>query len=259
MAAMNGDLDISPPQSWYDFCEKHAISASKHFLRDFLVFSQKSSSTNPMPVDPKEFSRKFVDYFLDHFDKQIRRTSYFETHQTELKSSLNAQSESGLRSRPISTVVEGNSSQNGADISRPPEEYSYDENLRNTGVREVTSPLTVSPTHTSKNKGIFRRLSLKGIRKRGLFKQYSDDADLSSDPHPQRRHRHTSKSLKHHDKQIKHNKSEGHLEVKKDGIINILTGEDSKGKSRWDRTRLVLAKTHSGFLLEFYTPPKVRF
>ncbi|KAL5016219.1 hypothetical protein ScPMuIL_005808 [Solemya velum] len=211
MAALNGDLDISSPQSWVDFCEKHAISASKHFLRDFLLFSQKATTTNPMPVDPQEFSRKFVDYFLDHFDKQIRRTSYFETHQTELKSSFNSQPESGLRSRPISTVLEGNSSQNGADITGSPDEYSYDDNLRNPGVRADTPSLPISPTHTSKNKGLFRRLSLKGIRKRGLFKQYSDDVEF---------------------------------------------GEDSKGKSRWDRTRLVLAKTHSGFLLEFYTPPK---
>jgi hypothetical protein len=46
--------------------------------------------------------------------------------------------------------------------------------------------------------------------------------------------------------------------VKMDGIVHVLQpGDDSRGKARWEKTRLVLVKAPGGYLLEFYMPPKV--
>ncbi|KAK7087467.1 hypothetical protein V1264_021516 [Littorina saxatilis] len=114
----------------------------------------------------------------------------------------------------------------------------------------------VSPARKN-TKGILRRFSFKNIRKSRLFKQTSDEMD-GSDPH--HHHHHNRKHTKHKDKKDRARMALGdseHSFIKKEGIVNVLMpGDDSRGKSRWDKTRLVLLKTTGGYLLEFFSPPK---
>ena len=43
----------------------------------------------------------------------------------------------------------------------------------------------------------------------------------------------------------------------KEGIVYQLMGEDSSARARWEKCRMVLVQTNGGYMLEFYTPPKV--
>ena len=47
------------------------------------------------------------------------------------------------------------------------------------------------------------------------------------------------------------------VECLREGVVNQLIGEDSQGRTRWEKCRLVLMKATGGHMLEFYTPPKV--
>lgn len=102
------------------------------------------------------------------------------------------------------------------------------------------------------------------MKKKSLFKQNSDELELSvnsSDSYSkdkQETDRKTQKRNKH-SKVSKHKHSVQHPmgDIKKEGIVHVLMGEDSKGKSRWEKTRLVLVQSNESFNLEFYSPPKV--
>ena len=113
-------------------------------------------------------------------------------------------------------------------------------------------------------KSFFRRFSFRGIRHqmkpfKQLFKQHSDESELS---HSSSFNGSGCDTLHIHNKKPKH----GHdkikmtkmlVECKKEGIVNQLVDEDFNGVTKWDKCRLVLIKTTGGYMLEFYTPPKV--
>ena len=47
-------------------------------------------------------------------------------------------------------------------------------------------------------------------------------------------------------------------ECVREGIVNFIVGDAAMdGNSTWEKCRLILVKTSGGFLLEFYSPPKV--
>lgn len=47
------------------------------------------------------------------------------------------------------------------------------------------------------------------------------------------------------------------VDVIKDGNVNFISGKDLDGK-KWEKGRMCLIKTVGGYLLEFYSPPKVK-
>ncbi|XP_064612966.1 SH2B adapter protein 1-like [Liolophura sinensis] len=267
MATVNGDVsDSDHTPSWLQFCDRQAVSAAEVFVRNFRVFaassqaSNSSSSENPVtgaqdnPTDPLEFAKKFVDLFLSHFERQIRRTVPFEcagavTGSLLLNDYTNPETLTGV-------------SENGARVEdgEGGDQDDYAD--------QDSEP--ASPQPTKQHKGFFRRLSFRNIRKRTLFKQNSDEVELdssnqssgSSQSHPRTSGKHRSGSRKHKDKAEKGAKSsklihsQTVLEVKKEAIVNVLSGEDSKGKSKWEKTRLMLIRSTGGYMLELYTPPK---
>lgn len=99
-----------------------------------------------------------------------------------------------------------------------------------------------SPKIQSHPKPFFRRLSFKGLRKGKLFqKQHSDEEALSG---KQGNKTKLAKIV---------------VECRKEGIVNYLTPEslDQPGAPpKGERCRLALVKTVSGYMLEFYSPPK---
>jgi hypothetical protein len=94
------------------------------------------------------------------------------------------------------------------------------------------------------------RLSFKGFKKGRFFhKQMSDEVQLNSGE--------SSKS-----KQDKHSKAKLAkivVECMKEGTVHYLSGENLDGTQKWEKCRLCLVKTVGGYMLEFYSPPKVNF
>lgn len=88
-------------------------------------------------------------------------------------------------------------------------------------------------------KPFYRRLSFKGFRKGRLFhKQLSEDGGKSG----------------------KSKLAKIVVECMKEGTVHYLSGEnlDGNGKDqKWEKCRLCLVKTVGGYMLEFYSPPKV--
>ncbi|XP_067683830.1 SH2B adapter protein 1-like [Haliotis asinina] len=220
MATVNGDDGGgSPPPHlpWALFCEQHAKAAAVEFVRSFLLYQRSSSLTDSR--DPCDYSRKFAECFQRQFALEIRRSSFVLDQSAEAKL----------------IVPEETSPQENGSADYTDQDIHLDE---------------ASPSKRT-HKSLLRRLSFKNIRKGRLFKQSSDELDVSDTNHRKHKHKHEKS------KQGKlTSKSEGQIELKKEGVVHVLSGEDSKGKSKWERTRLVLLKTTGGYLLEFYSPPK---
>lgn len=283
MDKYNEDLAVGGIRpNWMEFCEKHARIAAEEFLDRFLVFLQNYPASEIRPRDPIDYARKFVDYFLDHFEKKINRRST-DSENKQIHNFPGADmNDSAFQS---STHYGQEHSQNGFSPGQPPffpggqtviRAISIDEGNVNdhSGVHDdysdqeqgsVTSELPPSSLHPiNKHKGsILKRFSFRKMKKKGLFKQNSDELELSvnsSDSYSkdkQETDRKTQKRNKH-SKVSKHKHSVQHPmgDIKKEGIVHVLMGEDSKGKSRWEKTRLVLVQSNETFNLEFYSPPK---
>jgi len=224
MATVNGDDggDSPPPRlPWDVFCEQHASVAAQDFVRSFLLYQRTSTATDPR--DPADYTRKYVECFQRQFSLEVRRSSFVYDHSTEVK---------------LSVPVHNLSLQENGEADYADQELHLEEG---------TSPS--KKTH----KSLLRRLSFKNIRKGRLFKHSPPDDDCSESGH--RKHRHKHDKSKHGKSS---NKSDsGQTELKKEGVVHVLSGEDSKGRSKWEKTRLVLIKTTGGYLVEFYCPPKV--
>lgn len=222
-----------------DFCEKHATKVAQNFVREFIAFDRNTPSTG-RSRDPFDYARKFSESFLRHFEYELKRSSFTIEHRAEVNNSGHDGAASAQDTRSTGDHQNGDT-----------DDYAEQDSSPERGV----SPTRKHP------KGILRRLSFRNIRKSKLFKQGSEEAETGGDSnhlHPSQTHYRKGKK---HDKKEKLNSrsawSNGDVCVKKDGIVNVLTGEDSRGKSRWERTRLVLLQTTGGNLLEFYSPPKV--
>lgn len=260
MAAHNGEhggyFSSSRAVGWCEFCENQAITASEQFVRSFLDFQRSQfTSTDSAPRDPVMYARKFVEYFLQLFERQIKRTSYYLESQTQIKSTFqgndplfsglsnehhNLSRESSFASQTSRSPANGNSNSPFVD------DYSDNVTTVNTS---VTSP-DVKSKHSPKEKGFLRRFSFRKHKR--SVKHNSENTDLTGN-HRKFKNNQRSKG----DGKSSHVKSEIQGEVKRESVVNVLTGEDSKGKSRWEKTKLVLKETTGGSLLEFYSPPKV--
>ncbi|XP_022337752.2 SH2B adapter protein 2-like [Crassostrea virginica] len=259
MAAHNGEhggyFSSSRAVGWCEFCENQAITASEQFVRSFLDFQRSQfTSTDSAPRDPVMYARKFVEYFLQLFERQIKRTSYYLESQTQIKSTFqgndplfsglsnehhNLSRESSFASQTSRSPANGNSNSPFVD------DYSDNVTTVNTS---VTSP-DVKSKHSPKEKGFLRRFSFRKHKR--SVKHNSENTDLTGN-HRKFKNNQRSKG----DGKSSHVKSEIQGEVKRESVVNVLTGEDSKGKSRWEKTKLVLKETTGGTLLEFYSPPK---
>ncbi|XP_034237608.1 SH2B adapter protein 1 isoform X3 [Thrips palmi] len=196
---------VSPESNWVEFCDKHAKSAAADFANAFSSYnSSHMSDTARHHVSHKEFLRKFIDCFQEHFEAEC--------------GSQNA--------------AAGKSLANGT--------------LGHDDMSDYSEHDAESPSPKPQPKPFFRRLSFKGLKKGKAFfqKQNSDEVELS--------HSHSDKKDKHSKTKL----AKIVVECRKEGIVNYLSGENLDGTGKWDRCRLALVKTVSGYMLEFYSPPK---
>ena len=271
--------------NWMEFCEKHARKAAEEFLDRFLVFLKHYPTSEIRPKEPVDYARKFVEYFLDHFEKKVNRNSS-ENHNKILDSypgSGNDKTDGGAESSmQFGQVNQPDPTQNGFSSGQPlfrtisdiDEDQFHDHSSLHDDYSDqeqgsITSeqpPLNI--THPlNKHKGsILKRFSFRKIKKKGLFKQNSDEVGLavnSSDNYSKDKQE-TDRKVQKRNKTTKVSKNKHVVQhppgnVRKEGIVHVLTGEDSKGKSRWEKTRLVLVQLNESYNLEFYSPPKVLY
>ncbi|XP_014480390.1 PREDICTED: SH2B adapter protein 1 isoform X2 [Dinoponera quadriceps] len=222
-----GTTAASPPESatgWIEFCERHARASASDFAKAFCAYVSlnlpESARTN---LSHRDFLRKFVESFCEHFESEYLRHSVRSPPSHDGKSAA-ANDVNPANQNASNTPVRASSHEEFSD-------YSEHEG-------EAVSP---KPVH----KPFFRRLSFKGLKKgKGFFhKQQSDEVELSHSEH--RKDKHSKAKL-----------SKIVVECRKEGIVNSLMGENIDGTQKWEKSRLALIKAIGGYMLEFYSPPK---
>lgn len=235
---MNGDIDnFDGPSHWVQFCEQHATATAESFARNVRIFMQDNQS-QCYNKTPQDFASKFVEFFLENFD----------THATKLRRSPKKSRDVGRTTSPFF----GPSASNSHTGSR-----EHVAGASNASLDTIDS--SGSPRHRQKQGsvkqgkgGIFRNFSIrngKSVKWKNIFKQNSEDlSHTEGDGNSE-----TNKKTKKGKVKNKHHSSEW----LKDGIVYQLMGEDSSARARWEKSRMVLVQTKGGYMLEFYTPPKV--
>ncbi|XP_014671271.1 PREDICTED: SH2B adapter protein 2-like [Priapulus caudatus] len=220
MAVSSSSPSVDNPPTgdvWHEFCDRHARAGAVEFARNFRVFVTEHPRFATSAAR-REFGERFVEQFMDSFMNGCEAAS------------------SPCLDRP--TVLRFQ--QNGIARSRTLDCESPD-NYSGCSDTEPDGPKNRRP--------FLRRLSFKNIR-RGIFqKQNSDEVALKSPPH-------YDKVAKGQSTKRDCKTSKIVVEIKKEGLVSFLCGEDSDGKAKWEKCRLMLVKTAGGYMLEFYTPLK---
>ncbi|KAF4520230.1 hypothetical protein B566_EDAN009955 [Ephemera danica] len=216
--------DTEERLNWIEFCDRHARVAASDFARAFCTYVSSNLPENARStVSHRDFVRKFVDCFVEHFEAEFLR-----------KNSIHGKEK----------LVNGNMSMS-ASASSALRSGSHDE------LSDYSEHETDSPSPKTQHKPFFRRLSFKGLRRGKAFfhKQHSDEVELSHGHAANKNDKHSSKTRL----------SKIVVECRKEGIVNYLLGENldgTHGNQKWEKCRLALVKTVGGYMLEFYSPPK---
>ncbi|XP_035890672.1 SH2B adapter protein 2 isoform X1 [Anopheles stephensi] len=170
-----------------------------------------------------DFARACVNYVTNNLPEVARHTISHRDFMRRFVHCFESRFEDEFQRRKAQPKT-GNGS------ATVPEESDYSE--------DTDSPKT-------NHKPFFRRLSFKGLRKGKVIhaffhKQHSDEVELSE--------RRASKTKL----------AKIVVECRKEGNVNYLSPEnlDQPGSQKWEKCKLVLVKTVSGYMLEFYSPPK---
>ncbi|XP_046739755.1 SH2B adapter protein 1 [Diprion similis] len=215
--------------NWAEFCDRHARAAASDFAKAFCTYVNLNLPESARAtLSHRDFLRKFVDTFCEHFETEfLRRSTRSPSYDTRLH---NQASGNDVDANPP----------NNQNNTRPPVRASSNEEFSDYSEQDG-EPVSPKPVH----KPFFRRLSFKGLKKgKGFFhKQQSDEVELSHSEH--RRDKHSKAKL-----------SKIVVECRKEGIVNCLIGENIDGTQKWEKCRLALVKAIGGYMLEFYSPPK---
>ena len=283
--------------SWNEFCEREAVQAAELFAVQCRAFVQKHPTTAAYrrPGAWKNFADKFIECFIEHFEvncvlNQLPNVSVSRSAQVSpAKSTRNKACESVvcplalsancLSSSGSALAVAGTSvgcrrpvAHTHSDASPSPRKLNDSSGDSTTdSPTDATNGCLHSDDSGNRNRSkhhrghgrraFIRHFSFKVLRDgvkplRHLFKQHSLDSRLLQATNSGSSqadgnclsHEHGSKSRSDRGRQ---------LEICKEGVLHQLTGEDSRGKSQWEKCRLVLVKTIGGDMIEFYIPPKV--
>ncbi|XP_011876298.1 PREDICTED: SH2B adapter protein 1 [Vollenhovia emeryi] len=210
---------------WIEFCERHARASASDFAKAFCAYvSLNLPESARANLSHRDFLRKFVESFCEHFESEYLRQSVRSLSLHDTRSVISNERDVNLASQNVNAPVRASSHEEFSD-------YSEHEG-------EAVSP---KPAH----KPFFRRLSFKGLKKGKSFfhKQQSDEVELSHSEH--RKDKHSKAKL-----------SKIVVECRKEGIVNSLMGENIDGTQKWEKSRLALIKAIGGYMLEFYSPPK---
>ena len=251
---------VSSTHSWTEFCEQHAAFAAEQFCKQYRAFIQEHPALN-RPGAANDFANKFVEFFKEHFEVQTTlRHLTGSTNSSAAPSPSCSPSKSVQKTRHRPQSVRGQARESDASFvgecaTLPAQPLRF---------RQRSG----SDDKQDKHRRFFKRgLSFRRIRSgvrplRYLFKQHSDEANLSASSNSHEKtsesERHTLTFWKNKHKHEKTKLTKMLVECIKEGLVNQLIDEDFHGRTKWEKCRLVLVKTTGGYMLEFYVPPKVR-
>lgn len=234
---MNGDIDtFDSPSQWVQFCEQHATTSADSFARNVRIFVQ-DNPTLTYNKTPQDFASKYVEFFLENFDN----------HATKIRSPKKNTRETLGGTSPLTLSGPSASSSTGSREFTTLVPSTIDED------GDSTSPKHKNKQGVKPKGGIFRNFSMrngKSVKWKNIFKQNSEDMDQTND---------SSVEAPKKNKKNKTKRKQHSSEWLKEGIVYQLMGEDSSARARWEKCRMVLVQTKGGYMLEFYTPPKVLF
>ena len=222
MARVKNDLSEGSSSGWEKFCEMQARTAALDFAEAFrrFVTDHAAGGHSCAPFSHKDFLKRFVDNFQETFEHEIRKCNHLNGYAAAAAAAAAAASGCSGGSEPL--------------CESPPEAGD-------------AAPAPAAVTAKSTGRSLLQRLgSFKNTLRRGrgvFLKQRSDEVELS----PSR--------ARPHDDRLRGRLSKILVEIKYQGAVNYLTGDNLEA---WSRCRLALVRTAAGHLLEFFTPPKVR-
>ena len=236
-------------QSWTEFCETEAHKAAVIYAKNYRQFmaaaaaaaaansTQTADISEPMPRDnPTRFAQRFTEHFMEHFEAEIQHGFHVGSFQTvpnseETDNAANAANTVNLQTNGVSNGSQGSINRSIGRSSSIP--TSSTEEIHHSNHQEGPIPVQDRPFSVG-GKDMGRKMSFRNVRnnfRRRFWPQQEKERERE-----------------------KYNLRD----IVREGIINFLSGEDNQGRQRWDRTRLVLMKRNEGYVLDFYTPPKVR-
>lgn len=278
-AAMNGDADgaATQPTGYSAFCELQAAISADEFARSCRLYLQEHPEYSHSGVW-QDFADTYVEYFREHFEAQTSLKHLSNAaHQGTFTAEYGSPSASSSLSKP--PPLRPGSSGIESSPRRAPLKCVRSERDRQNWTKGDTTDAMLPFNGTTlyaidagdytghglldakHNKSFIRRFSFKVLRDgvkplRHLFKQRSHESHILPTTSPTN----CARSYENRNRNVndKNKFTKIIVECRKEGIVHQLTGEDSNGKSKWEKCRLMLVKTTGGDMLEFYIPPKVR-
>ncbi len=250
---MNGTMEQHDNDRVIDmneFCEVEAQKAAATFAFAYHRFlSANPPADGAPPMDENRLARRFADHFIDHFETEVRRAyntvspSDFGEDQRNANdralespaSPADSESNANVNTRLLSDssgsggrseVRNGNVFNGDSSNSRYSSTSSIDGNSRNI--------LSVGGGGLRTENKVLRKFSFRNMTENVMnrFRRVHTVAQHRGVRYPPE-------------------------DIVREGIVNYLIGEDSQGKQKWERTRLILVKRLEGHMLDFYSPPKV--
>ena len=232
-AASDSNLQPGTPH-WAAFCDNLALSAANIFYQDIqnslLSHCKAEHIEVPEDLTAVQLAQRYIKTFSQAFESKMERS------QIDLSTPLRAHvktrlsySGAGGVARAEGVAVIGDGDPAGAEA----------------GSGDYSDPEPESPAQL-KPRPFFRRFSFRGITKgRALnifHKQGSDEVELSVGS--------TNKTEKNKTAKIV-------VQCLKEGQVNFIVGESAMDSSSWEKSRMMLVKAAGGYMLEFFSPPKM--
>ncbi|XP_071849764.1 SH2B adapter protein 1-like isoform X3 [Apostichopus japonicus] len=209
--------------SWAELCETEAIKAARVFAQtyhNYLASQEANGQTSEPDPEPSRVGQLFIEHFQEHFELELRRATIVINGDARVTPAEPAFSANGHTHIPNGTppLSNGNSSQ---DLSR---EGSL-------GRNEPPPPAPPSFANRVRNRQA-------DLPRKHSFRFWDKTSNIFEKFRRQGRARVANATNPD--------------DVLREGHVSVMTGDDRL----WDRSRLMLVKKESGYMLEFFSPPK---
>jgi len=183
----------------------------------------------------------------EHFFKNICDSILTTSSSSSLPDEVTADNVLQRYVETFSKCIEGHLQGKSISMTSPLKTHVTQRQLGNGSFSDYSDQEPESPS-VLKQRPFFRRFSFKGItRGKALnifHKQGSDEVELSS-------------SLNHKGEK-KGKTAKIVVECQKEGLVNFIGGDAAMdGNSNWEKCKMMLVKAAGGYMLEFFSPPKM--
>ncbi|XP_038059405.1 SH2B adapter protein 1-like [Patiria miniata] len=239
-----------------EFCEVEAQKAAATFALAYHQFITENPPADDIPVDENRFARRFADHFMDHFETEVRR-AYNTVSPSDLREDQqNANTHDDPAGSPAASPTE---SENNANVNT--RLLSSDSGPRPGNRNGTTAMFNGDPNGRYSSNSSLDGNHINSVNQTPpprsevkLPRKFSFRNMTENVTHVINRFRkaHQTTGQHHRERGIRYAPED----IVREGIVNLLTGEDHQCKQKWERSRLVLVKRLEGHMLDFYAPPK---